>query len=140
MTIDNFFTWEMLATFAGCMAGTMVMTEFTKKMIKTMPAQIISFVYAMVILVVGQLVAKTFTWNDILLDLVNAAMISLSANGGFDAVKGLFSNKKDDKSVGTLILDKDDQGASYISFEEDPNNLKDGEELKLTVKTVQTKE
>ena len=137
--MDNFFTWEMLATFAGCMAGTMVMTEFTKKMTKTIPAQIISFVYAMVILVVGQLVAKTFTWNDILLDLVNAAMISLSANGGFDAVKGLFSNKKDDKPVGTLILDKDEPGASYISFNNDPKDLNDGTELTLSVKTVTSK-
>lgn len=129
--MDNFFTWEMLATFAGCMAGTMVMTEFTKKIIKTLPAQFISFVYAMVILVVGQLVAKTFTWNDILLDLVNAAMISLSANGGFDAVKGLFGSKEKTTNAGDLILDGKN---SYISFNSDPEGLKDGEAVKMTVK------
>jgi len=129
--MDNFFTWEMLATFAGCMAGTMVMTEFTKKIIKTLPAQFISFVYAMVILVVGQLVAKTFTWNDILLDLVNAAMISLSANGGFDAVKGLFGSKEKTTNAGDLILDGKN---SYISFNSDPEGLKDGEAVKITVK------
>ena len=88
--MDNFFTWDMLATFAGCMAATIVLTEFTKKFVKIIPAQVISFIYALAILIVGQVVTKTFTPADILLDIVNAVTVSLSANGGFDAIKGDF--------------------------------------------------
>lgn len=129
--MDNFFTWEMLATFAGCMAGTIILTEFIKKIWKNAPAQIISFGFALIILVVGQLVTKTFDWNDLVLDVVNAAAVSLSANGGFDAIKGLFGKKASD--VGTLILDGT---ASYISFDDAPDSLEDGEVVKMTVQKV----
>lgn len=137
MTIDNFFTWEMLATFAGCVAATGIVTELLKKFIKKLDPQIISFVIAMIILVVGQLVAKVFTWNDILLDAINAVVVSFAANGGFDALKRTF-NKDDDATAGTLILDKNEPGNSYISFNADPSNLADGEKLNLTVKSVAT--
>ena len=132
--MDNFFTWEMLGTFAGCMAGTMILTEFVKKYLTKIPAQIISFVFALAILVVGQVVAKTFTWNDILLDVVNAVAVSLSANGGFDAIKGLLGKKQLD--AGSLILDGN---SSYISFNQTPDVLKDGEEVRMTVKRVEAK-
>lgn len=136
MTIDNFFTWELLATFAGCVAATGIVTELLKKFIKKIDPQVISFVIAMIILVVGQLVAKTFSWNDILLDAINAVVVSFAANGGFDAIKRLFGTGEDDQSAGTIILDKNEPGNSYISFKEDPSKLNDGKELKLTVKTV----
>lgn len=136
MTIDNFFTWELLATFAGCVAATGVVTELLKRFIKKIDPQIISFVIALVILVVGQLVAKTFSWNDILLDAINAVVVSFAANGGFDVLKRLFGKKEDEELAGTIIMDKEELGNSYISFNEDPSGLKDGEELKLAVKTV----
>lgn len=137
MTIDNFFTWELLATFAGCVAATGVVTELLKRFIKKIDPQIISFVIALVILVVGQLVAKTFSWNDILLDAINAVVVSFAANGGFDVLKRLFGKKEETEPLaGTIIMDKEEPGNSYISFNNDPNGLKDGEELRLAVKTV----
>lgn len=137
MTIDNFFTWELLATFAGCVAATGVVTELLKRFIKKIDPQIISFVIALVILVVGQLVAKTFSWNDILLDAINAVVVSFAANGGFDVLKRLFGKKEEEEPLaGTIIMDKEEPGNSYISFNDDPNGLKDGEELRLAVKTV----
>lgn len=130
MTIDNFFTWEMLATFAGCVAATGIVTELLKKFIKKLDPQIISFVIAMIILVVGQLVAKIFTWNDLLLDAINAVVVSFAANGGFDALKRLFNK---DENVGELILNGTD---SYISFSDSPDKLKDGDKVEMTVKQV----
>lgn len=135
MTIDNFFAWELLATFAGCVAATGIVTELLKKFIKKIDPQVISFVIAMIILVVGQLVAKTFSWNDILLDAINAVVVSFAANGGFDALKSLFGDKI--KNAGDLILDQTE--GSYISFNESPKNLKDGEVVEMTVKVVQPK-
>lgn len=139
MAIDNFFTWELLATFAGCVTATGVVTELLKKFIKNIDPQIISFIMALVIMIVGQLVAKTFTWNDILLDAINAVVVSFAANGGFDAIKRLFgSDKGDGDNAGTIVLDQQEPGNSYISFNREPEVFKDGEELKLTIKTVKT--
>lgn len=137
MTIDNFFTWEMLATFAGCMAATIILTEFVKKFLKMVDPQIISFVFAFVILAVGQIVTGVFSWNDILLDAVNAVAISLASNGGFDAIKAVFGSKKAEaEAAGTLMLDANEPGNSYISFNDTPDKLENGEEVKLVVKHI----
>jgi len=135
--MDNFFTWQMLATFTGCMAGTVILTEFAKKLFKNFPAQLISFVFAFAILVVGQLVSNTFTWNDILLDAVNAVAVSLSANGGFDAIKGLFG-KKEDPMTGAVVLDEQNPANSYIELPKEPSDMKDGEKILVSVRTIKT--
>ena len=86
--MDSFVTWESLLTFGGCVAGTILVTEFIKKLFgEKVPAQLVSFLIAAVILFVGHLATGTFVWREALLYLINAAAVSLSANGGFDAVK-----------------------------------------------------
>ena len=86
--MDSFVTWESLLTFGGCVAGTILVTEFIKKLFgEKVPAQLVSFLIAAMILFVGHLATGTFVWKEALLYLINAAAVSLSANGGFDAVK-----------------------------------------------------
>lgn len=86
--MDSFVTWDSLLTFGGCVAGTILVTEFIKKLFgEKVPAQLVSFLIAAVILFVGHLATGTFVWKESLLYLINAAAVSLSANGGFDAVK-----------------------------------------------------
>lgn len=86
--MDSFVTWESLLTFGGCVAGTILVTEFIKKLFgEKVPAQLISFLIAAVILFVGHLATGTYVWREALLYLINAAAVSLSANGGFDAIK-----------------------------------------------------
>ena len=86
--MDSFVTWESLLTFGGCVAGTILVTEFIKKLFgEKVPAQLVSFLIAAVILFVGHLATGTFVWKEALLYLINAAAVSLSSNGGFDAVK-----------------------------------------------------
>ena len=86
--MDSFVTWETLLTFGGCVAGTILVTEFIKKLFgERVPAQLVSFMIAGVILFVGHLATGTFVWKEALLYLINAAAVSLSANGGFDAIK-----------------------------------------------------
>ena len=86
--MDSFVTWESLLTFGGCVAGTILVTEFVKKLFgEKVPAQLVSFLIAAVILFVGHLATGTFVWRESLLYLINAAAVSLSSNGGFDAVK-----------------------------------------------------
>ena len=89
--MDSFVTWETLLTFGGCVAGTILVTEFIKKLFgERVPAQLVSFLIAGVILFVGHLATGTFVWREALLYLINAAAVSLSANGGFDAIKTAF--------------------------------------------------
>lgn len=90
----TFFTWEYLASFAGCVVGTGLLTEFLKKIFYKLPAQAISYVLALVILIVAQFATGTMTgWAVIVLDLINAAVVSLTANGGYDALDTLFGKK-----------------------------------------------
>lgn len=84
--MNEFMAWETLLTFAGCVAGTALVTEWLKRIIKIEP-QIISAVVALLILVIGHIATRTFAVGDILLYIVNAIAASLASNGGFDAVK-----------------------------------------------------
>ena len=98
--MDTFFTWEYLLTFAGCVLATGLITQGLKGVLKKVPAQIISYVVALCIMVVGQLATGAMTgWDVAALDAINAMVVSLSANGGYDAVSGLTS-KNDEKAVG----------------------------------------
>ena len=88
--MDTFFTWEYLLTFAGCVLATGLITQGLKQVLKNINEQIISYVVALVIMVVGQLATNKMTgWDVAALDAINAMVVSLSANGGYDAIKGL---------------------------------------------------
>ena len=95
--MNEFMTWEYQLTFAGCVAGTAILTEFIKKIpgIAKVPTQFVSYVIAFAIMVVGQLAIDTLTWQKVALDAVNAAVVSLSSNGVFDAIEGAFDRITD---------------------------------------------
>ena len=94
--MDTFFSWEYLLTFAGCVLATGLLTEFTKPLFKKAPTQLVSYIFAALIMIIGQLATGALkTWDVAVLDLVNAAVVSLSANGGFDALDHLFGKKTD---------------------------------------------
>lgn len=86
--MDNFFDWGMLGTFAGAAAATGIVTQAVKGVFQKIPTQIVSYVIAVVIL--GLATAATggaSDWTGWALVPLNAVVVSLSANGGFDAVK-----------------------------------------------------
>jgi hypothetical protein len=93
--MENFLSWDVLLTFSGCVAGTMLLTEFLKKLWEHIPAQLVSFIIAALILVVGHAATGTFAWEEAPLYLVNAVAVSLSANGGFDVIKKAFVGGKE---------------------------------------------
>ena len=95
--MDNFLTWDVLLTFGGCVAGTALLTEFAKKWAEKINPQIVSFAIAAVLLVVGHLATGTCIWAEAPLYLINAVAVSLSANGGFDAVKKVFGKTSEGK-------------------------------------------
>ena len=89
--MNDFFTWDYLLSFAGCVIATGLLTQGVKALLPKLHAQWISYVIALCILTVAQLATRTMTgWETIALNLVNAMVISLSANGGYDALTNLF--------------------------------------------------
>lgn len=94
--MDTFFTWDYLLTFAGCVIATGLLTQFVKPLLKNFPAQLISYAFALIIMLVGQAATgKLTSWDIAVLDAINAVAISLSSNGGYDAIEKLFVKKTD---------------------------------------------
>ena len=81
--MDSFLTWEVLLTFSGLVGAVYMAVEFTKeiKFIKKIPTKYWSWIIALLLLVVTNLVIGKFTYKDIVLYMLNAIVISLSSNG-----------------------------------------------------------
>lgn len=132
--MDNFLNWDVLLTYSGCIAGTVLLTEWLKKMFSKIPAQLVSFVIAAIILFVGHWATGTFVWAEAPLYLVNAIAVSLAANGGFDILKNTFGGTK---TLDEMVVDLDEKnGGVYLNLSKDPEDFKDGEEVVFTVKKV----
>lgn len=87
--MSDFFTLEMLATFAGATMAVGIITEIFKRMgvLQLVPTQAISYVVAAIIMLVSNVALGTFGWQTAFLSLLNAAVVSLASNGGYDLVK-----------------------------------------------------
>ena len=92
----EFFDWSILGTLAGAVAAVAVLTEITKSLpgISKIPTQIWSYALALVVLICAQAFTAGLTASSAVLALVNAAMVSLAANGGYEAISRLESIAK----------------------------------------------
>lgn len=90
---SEFFTLDMLITFTGSVLAVGVITEMFKKIgvFLTLPTQLVSYVAALIVLVGGNLALGTFTWSGLFLIILNAAVVSLVSNGGYDLVNKVAS-------------------------------------------------
>ena len=85
----TFFDWSALGTLTGAVLAVVVLTQITKAIpgIVKIPTQIWSYVLAAVILILAQIFGETaVTANGVVLALLNAAVVSLAANGGYEAL------------------------------------------------------
>ncbi len=85
--MDGFFTWTMLATYAGATAATGVLTQWLKGVFATIPTQIVSYVIALVVLLAATFFTGALNWESGALVVINAVVVSLASNGGYDAVR-----------------------------------------------------
>ena len=90
--MNDFFTWEMLMSYSGCMLGTTLITQFVKNfsVLKNIDNQIISFIIALIIMIIGAVATGTFAVSAIGLDIVNAVVISLASNGLYDGASTVY--------------------------------------------------
>jgi len=87
--MNEFFTWEILGTYAGATLATALLTELFKNLgaLKKVPARLVSFVLAVVLLIAAAAFSGTLTLSASFLALINGGVVSLAANGAFDMIK-----------------------------------------------------
>lgn len=81
------FTWTVLATYAGAVAATIVITQIFKGIgfIDKIPTRIFSYVVAFVIMLLAKAFTEGLTAAAVVLVIINAAVVSTAANGTVDA-------------------------------------------------------
>lgn len=85
--MSEFFTWSSLATYAGATLATTLFTQLLKEVgfIKRIPTRLFSYIIAVVLLFFATLFTGGLTVETGALSLINAVVVSLAANGTFDA-------------------------------------------------------
>jgi len=87
--MNEFLSWETLATYGGALAAVGALTQFTKEIpgIKKIPTQLWSYILSLLVLFPATAFTVGLTWQSAALILFNGAAISLSANGGYAALE-----------------------------------------------------
>lgn len=87
--MQEFFTWSMLATYAGATLATNIITQLFKGtgFIAKIPTRLFSYAVALIVLLAATLFSGSLDWSSGALCAVNAAVVSLASNGAYDAVK-----------------------------------------------------
>lgn len=84
----EFFTWNTLGSLAGAALAVGILTQLTKEIhcIKVIPTQVWSYLLALIVLILAEVFTVGVTVDGVVLTFFNAAVVSLSANGGYEAV------------------------------------------------------
>lgn len=95
----EFFDWSLLGSYAGAALAVAVLTQITKGIpgIVRIPTQLWSYVLALVTLLLALIFGPGFSASGAVLALFNAALVSLTANGGYAAVERVKSGLKGGK-------------------------------------------
>lgn len=85
---EVFFSWAMLATYAGATAATVAVTQVFKGVgfIDRIPTRIFSYAVALIVLIAATAFTSGLTVEAAVLCVVNAVVVSLASNGAFDVV------------------------------------------------------
>ncbi|WP_097027672.1 hypothetical protein [Clostridium peptidivorans] len=88
--MDNLITLDYLSTFGGMVAVVVLITEFTKELIdkvfKGLPTKYVVFIYALIIIIGYQIMSNTFDMSKLMLTIINAILLTMTAQGGYEWV------------------------------------------------------
>lgn len=86
--MNDFFTGEMLATFAGLVAAVSIIVQFTKSIIKKQFGDEFVRIYAFVVaLVLTFIFAKTGQGiESTVLTIINAILVSIASFGAYEVI------------------------------------------------------
>ena len=93
----EFFDWSFVGTFTGALMAVTLFTELLKSIpkINALPTQLVSWIIAYAVILLSQVFGGGVTVSGAALGILNAGLVSLAANGGYDAIKKIMdSNKK----------------------------------------------
>lgn len=84
--MTEFATWEMIGTYAGCVAITTIVTQFLKGVpaLNKIHTQFVSYFVALFLLIGANFFVGEVTVATMLLTAVNAVIVSLASNGTYD--------------------------------------------------------
>ena len=86
--MEGFFDWGTLATMAGAVAATTLVTQVLKgvSFIDRMPTRVFSYLVALTVLLAARFFTGGFTLETAGLCAINAVVVALAAQGAFDGV------------------------------------------------------
>ena len=91
--MNEFFTWELLASYAGASLATGIVTNFVKGAFKNLPTQILAYIIALVVLLAGNAYFGSLTLYSVVLSFLNAVIVATAASGSYDAYHRLKEGK-----------------------------------------------
>ena len=101
--MDEFFTYEMLMTYATCVTAVFGVTQFIKEIpgIKKIPTKYVSFLVAIIIVILSNIATGQFKVSNILLYILSSVFISMNSNGIYDFDTKSKEGKKEIKDGNT---------------------------------------
>jgi hypothetical protein len=97
--MNEYFTWELLASYTGAILAVALITQFIKNLgfIKKIPTRVTSYVVALIIMILALIFTGNFTWGGAVLTIINAVVVSLASNGTRDALA--LERKKETENI-----------------------------------------
>lgn len=93
--IGDFYSWEVIITSGGCMMATLALTQFFKSIWpQAIPTQFLSYFIALLILLAANYFTGVLTWETGIISILNAIVIALAANGGYNNIKEINNSAK----------------------------------------------
>lgn len=85
---QEFFTWAILATYAGAVLATTLFTQLLKGIgfLQKIPARALAYIIALIVLLAANYFMGGFTLEQAALCVINAAVVALASNGAYDAI------------------------------------------------------
>ena len=84
----EFFTWDMLGSYAGAAALVALVTQLTKELpyVSRIPTQVWSYILAVLVLLASLIFTGKLTAANACLTLANGVLVSLTSNGGYSLI------------------------------------------------------
>lgn len=98
--MNEFFTWEILATYAGACLAVGIITQFIDKLFKNVPTQIVAYFVALVILILGNLFTGNLNLSSGILCIFNAILVCSGTSGTISGVKRIVNGKEESNDEG----------------------------------------
>ena len=96
--INEFFSWEILATYAGACTAVGLVTYFVDKLFKNIPTQVVAYFVALVVLILANLFTGGLTVSTGVLCVFNAVLVCSGTSGVISGVKRIVNGKTEENS------------------------------------------